>query len=211
MADTKVSALTAATSLNTADELYVVQGGVSKKVTIGVMDAYTGPVRRVATAAQGPGFAADTYVTDSRIVLPQTRMQAGTLYRARMVFTKTAAGTATPIINVRTGTAGTTSDISRLTWTGVAQTAVVDTAFIEFQCTFRAVGASGVLASWMRFDHDLATTGFATATRGFQISTVSGTFDTSTASMGIGVSVNGGTSAAWTLQQCYAELVNLVN
>jgi hypothetical protein len=29
--------------------------------------------------------------------------------------------------------------------------------------------------------------------------------------MGIEVSVNGGTSAAWTLQQCFAELLNTLD
>jgi hypothetical protein len=71
------------------------------------------------------------------------------------------------------------------------------------------IGGSAVLASWLRFDHDLASTGFANATRGFQGQAVSAAFDSTTASMGIGVSINAGASSAWTVQQCYRELVNL--
>lgn len=210
MADSKISALPAVTTPDGTDEFAVNDGGVSKKMTLAQIDAYVGPLRQATTGAQGPGFAADTYVTDSRIVLPQTRIKAGSFYRCRIVITKTAAGTATPVFNVRTGTAGTTADTARLTYTSVAQTAVVDTGFLEVMATFRAVGASAVLASWLRFDHDLASTGFANATRGFQGQAVSGTFDSTTASMGIGVSMNGGTSAAWTVQQCTVELLNLV-
>lgn len=211
MADAKISALTPVATPASTDEFAVNQGGTSKKMTLAQINAYTDQAFSIAAAAQGPGFASDTYVTSSRIVLPQARMQAGVVYRAKMVFTKTAAGVATPTFTVRTGTAGTTGDTSRLAYTGVAQTGAIDTAYLEIQATFRVVGASAVLASWLRFDHDLATTGFATATRGFQGQAVSSTFDSTTSSMGIGVSVNGGASAAWTMQQCFAELMNLVD
>lgn len=208
MADTKISALTAVTTPAGTDEFAVNQGGTSKKLTLSQINAYTDQLFSVATAAQGPGFSSDTYVTASRIVLPQARMQAGVVYRAKLVITKTGAGTATPVFTLRTGTAGSTTDTSRLAYTGVAQTAVVDTAYLEIQATFRVVGASAVLAAWLRFDHDLASTGFANATRGFQGQAVSSAFDSTTASMGIGLSINGGTSAAWTVQQCFAELLN---
>lgn len=211
MADTKISALSAAGTLDGTEEFPINQGGSSKKVTLAAINSYTDQVFSVATAAQGAGFATDTYVTASRIVLPQARMQAGVTYRVRSVWTKTAAGLATPTFTVRTGTAGTTSDTSRLAYTGVAQTAAADVMFLEMQCTFRAVGASAILASWLSYTHDLATTGFANAQRSFQGQAVSSTFDSTTASMGIGFSVNGGTSAAWTMQQLYAELINLVD
>ena len=211
MPDSKVSALTAVTTPTGAIEFPVNDGGVSKKMTLAQINSYTDQNFNIATAAQGPGFATDTYITSSAIILPQSRMQAGVVYRAKLVFTKTAAGTVAPIFNVRTGTAGTTADTSRLTYTGVAQTAVIDTAYVEVQATFRSVGASSVLATWLRFDHDLAATGFANATRGFQGSAVSAAFDSTAANFRIGISANGGTSAAWTLQQCFAELLNTVD
>lgn len=209
-AGTKVSALTAVTTPVSADVLPIVNGGATKKISMAQMDAYVGPIRSVLTSAQNLGTG-DTYVTASRIVLPQTRMQAGVAYRCRMVITKTNAGTAAPVIQVRTGTAGTTADTSRLSYTGPAQTAAIDTGFFEFQATFRVVGASAVLAAWLGYTHDLATTGFANITRALQGQAVSATFDSTTASMGIGVSINAGAASAWTVQQCYAELVNLAN
>jgi hypothetical protein len=209
MADVKVSALGAASvSTDGSEHLYVVQGGTSKKMTLDQIDEYVGPIRNAATAGQTLGTG-DTYVTASRLVLPQARMQAGTVYRARLTVTKTAAGTATPVFQVRAGTAGSTADTSMLSYTGVAQTAAVDTGYIEVQATFRVVGASAVLASTIRFTHDLASTGLANAQRNFQGQAVSSTFNSTTASMGIGLSINAGASSAWTVQQCYAELVNL--
>lgn len=206
---TKISALPAVTTPVGTDELPVNEGGTTKKLTLSQVNTYCEPLGLGAAAAQGPGFSSDTYVTGSRIVIPQTRMQAGVVYRCRLVITKTAAGVATPVFNVRVGAAGSTADTSRLTYTGVAQTAVIDTAYLEVQCTFRVVGASAILASWLRFDHDLASTGFANATRGFQGQSVSTAFDSTAANTGIGVSINGGTSAAWTIQQCVPELFGL--
>jgi len=211
VADTKISALSAVGTPAGTDEFIVNQAGTSRKMTLAQINGYSDPVRGAATAAQGAGFATDTYVTSSRLVLPQTKMQAGTYYRCRIVITKTAAGLVAPIFQIRTGTAGSTADTSRLSYTATAQTAATDTGFLEVLATFRVVGASAVLAAWLRFDHDAATTGFANATRGFQGQAVSGTFDSTTASMGIGVSMNGGTNAAWTVQQCIPELLNLAD
>lgn len=210
MVDTKLSALTTASALTGSEELYVNQAGNPRKVTLAVVNAYTDPLRSAAVAAQ-TGFATDTYVTGSRMAFPQTKMQAGVFYRARLVITKTAAGVVAPVFNVRVGTAGTTADTARLTYTGVAQTAVIDTAFLEVLATIRVHGVTGNMSTWLRFDHDLAATGFANATRGFQGSANSTNFDTTAAGLGIGISMNGGTSAAWTVQQCVVELLNLAD
>lgn len=207
---TKIANLPAGTALLGTERIPMVQAGGTDYTTPQALDAYIGPIRKAAVAAQALS-AADTYLTDSRLVLPQARMQAGVVMRGRIVLTKTAAGVASPVFSIRAGTAGSTADTAMLTYTGVAQTAVVDTGYLEFQCTFRVVGASAVLASWLRFDHDLASTGFATATRGFQGQAVSSTFNSAASNMGIGVSINPGASAAWTMQQSYVELVNLAN
>ncbi len=205
----KISALANASAFDGSEEFPVVQGGVTKAGSVAMLDAYIGPNRGALVTPQTITGNTDTYITDSRKVLPQARMQAGVVYRARIVVTKTAAGTATPTFTVRTGTAGTTADTSRLAYTGVAQTAVADVGFIEVQATFRVVGASAVLSTWLSFTHDLAATGFANAQRSFMGQSVSATFDSTTANMCIGLSVNAGASASWTFQQCYTELVNL--
>lgn len=76
-----------------------------------------------STSAQGAGFSTDTYLTGSSINIPSSGLKAGTRYHLVFSVNKTAAGTATPIINVRFGTGGTTSDTSRLTFTFNAGTA----------------------------------------------------------------------------------------
>lgn len=208
---TKISALSAISSALAAQELPVNDAGTTKKITLAQVKAYAENPTSALVTAQTVSGNSDTYVTASRMVLPQTKMQAGVFYRARLVITKTAAGVATPVFTVRTGTAGTTSDTSRHAYTGVAQTAVIDTGYLDILATFRNPGASCILAVWTNFTHDLAATGFANATRDFQGSTVSSAFDSTTASMGIGLSINPGASGAWTIQQCTLELLNLAD
>lgn len=211
MADTKISALTAVTTPAGTDEIPVNQGGTTKKLTLSQINAYTDPVRLASTAAQGAGFAADTYVTGSGLLVPQTKMQAGVVYRCQILVTKTAASTATPTYTIRYGTAGTTADTALCAFTQTsAQTAAIDTAWIEFLATFRVVGASAVLAGAVQLEHDLASTGFASRATYLQ-SVVSSTFNSTTASSKIGVSMNGGASSAWTVQQVVAELINLAD
>lgn len=212
MADTKVSALTALLGLSadTSDEFYVNDGGTSKKITLGELRTAIAEPKNASTAAQGPGFASDTYLTGSYVTIPPSRLKAGSIYRVKFHASKTAAGTATPIIQVRTGTAGTTADTSRCSLTFTAQTAAIDNAIIELFCTFRSVGSStsAVLFSAGMVDHTLTATGFSVSNTSI-VGVASSGFDSTTANLGIGVSVNGGTSAAWTVQMVQAELQNL--
>lgn len=161
-------------------------------------------------AAQGPGFASDTYLTGSYIKFDAGGPKVGTKYKCRFSVAKTGAGTATPIVQVRTGTAGTTGDTSRNSFTFNAGTANADVAWFEIYIMFRSVG-SGTAAVGQGMC--LITKGVS-ATTGFinlpaqVVQTTSGGFDSTTANLGIGVSVNGGTSAAWTVQLVSAEIEN---
>jgi hypothetical protein len=89
--------------------------------------------------------ASNTYVTNSGILIPSFGMKAGMLFRWLMFISKTAAGTGAPIFTLKIGVAQTTSDTTRATITGVAQTAAVDTGQFQFLCHVRNVGASGQL------------------------------------------------------------------
>ena len=212
MASSKISLLTAAGAAAATNEFGISEAGVSKKLTMAQIAAYHGSGGKfnASIAAQGPGFAADTYLTDSGILIPAGALQVRSMYRCKFNIVKTGAGTATPIINVRFGTNGTTADTSRGTLTHTAQTAVIDEGVYEFFATFRAIGASAVLQSLGRMTHRLVATGFGnTAVSEPEIAT-SGTFDSGVANSIIGLSVNGGTSAAWTVSLVQAELFNLV-
>lgn len=157
------------------------------------------------------GFAADTYLIGSSIVIPNGRLQAKSIYRCSFNVVKTAAGVATPIINIRFGTAGTTADASRGTLTWQAQTAVVDEGCFDIFATFRTVGGgtSAVLTTVGNLRHTLAATGLGVGNAESEIATSAG-FDSTVANSILGLSVNGGASAAWTVSTVQAELINLV-
>jgi hypothetical protein len=122
---------------------------------------------------------------------------------------KTAAGTATPIIITRFGTAGTTADTALTTLTFSAQTAAIDEGTFELMSTFRTVGAGteAVLATVGQLRHGLSVTGLGTLVSETEVAVSSGFNSTPSGSI-IGLSVNGGASAAWTITMVRAELVN---
>lgn len=163
-----------------------------------------------STSDQGPGFASDTYVTGSSVAIPSTGLKVGTRYHMIFAATKTAAGTATPILNVRFGTNGTTADTSRCTITFSAQTAATDTGSFEVWVTFRTVGSgtSAVMQCVGQRRHGASVTGFGNLVSQ-TLEVTSGGFDSTVANSIIGVSANGGASASWTIQLVQAELENL--
>ena len=209
MVDTKISALTAASLVAAANEFPINEAGVNKKVSASQIAAYIKAASGVnnASVAQQTGFSADTYLVGSSLAIP-TNIQAKTIYKCQFNVVKTAAGTATPIINIRFGTAGSTADTSRGTLTFSAQTGVVDEGVFELDAIFRVVGASAILQSLGQLSHRLSITGLGTGVSEPEIAT-SGTFNSAVANSIIGVSVNGGASAAWTVEFVRAELVNL--
>jgi hypothetical protein len=149
-------------------------------------------------ASQGPGFATDTYLTGSSIAIPAAGVKVGTRYILRFRASKTAAGTAAPIINIRFGTAQSTADTSRLTFTLRAQTAAADEGIFDVEVAFTADGATATLGGIAFARHRQTTTGFQNAVTGEQVST-GASFDSTVANSYIGASVNGGASAAWTV------------
>ena len=162
-----------------------------------------------ANTADVVANAADTYLTGSSIAIPSHLLQAGAIFRWRFGVTKSAAGVAAPIWVVRVGTLGTVVDAARLTFTQVAlQTAAVDAAFIDIDVVLRNIGAAGVLAGVLKMNHVLAATGFSTLTMNVLQVTSAG-FDTTTASLIIGVSVNPGAAGVWTHQVVTAQALGI--
>lgn len=162
-----------------------------------------------SSVADQTGFATDTYVTGSGINVAG-RQKAGTTIRWRIGVTKTNAGTAVPVFNLRAGTAGTTADTARFTPSGLtAQTGAVDSWFIDLEITIRSVSATGSIAGVLKMEHKLTTTGFqTTATPQVFVFTATGV-PTNTTPLFFGVSMNGGASASWTVTFCAVEAYNL--
>jgi len=185
-------------------------GAFSAYASSGVLKstAQTGWLFNASTAAQGPGFATDTYVTGSNILLPVQRPRVGTGYRCRISVAKTAAGTATPIIQLRYGTAAAVTDASICSFTFSAGTGATDVGEYIVEGVFRSVGATtSAVVQGGCFLISQPTTGFSSLLHGVQ--TTSTGFDSTTATTSLGVSVNGGASAAWTVQLAQAEIFNI--
>lgn len=156
------------------------------------------------------GFATDTYLAGSSVAIPATGLRVGTRYHLIFQASKTAAGTATPILNIRFGTAGAVGDVSRCAMTWTAGTAATDTGTFEVWATFRTIGAgtSAVIQCAGQIRHGASVTGFVNLVSPV-VATTGGGFDSTVASSIVGTSVNGGTSAAWTITLVQAELTNL--
>jgi hypothetical protein len=154
----------------------------------------------------GAGFATDTYLVGSAIKLPAGGPATGATYKLVFSVTKTAVGTAAPVVTLRTGTAGSIADTARLTFTFGPGTAVADTGVFEVIANFRAVGAGtvAVLQGVARVNC-LPATGISSTIKA--VTGVSSGFDSTASGLIIGCSYNGGTSAVHTVTMVRAELI----
>jgi len=160
-----------------------------------------------SVTAQGAGFSSDTYLVGSNISIPSGYPRVGTLYHATFDVSKTGAGTATPIVTLRIGTLGTVADASICAFTFSAGTANADVGTVEVWGLCRTVGSGTAAAVQGRAEarHGLsATTGLISLVSETKQVTSAG-FDSTVANSIIGLSVNGGGSAAWTVQLVTAE------
>jgi hypothetical protein len=166
-----------------------------------------------STSTVSAGYAADTYLAGSSITMPAGGPIVGTTYHCMFDMVKTGAGTATAILSLRYGTAGTTADTALITFTFTAGTAVADTGTIEVWAHFRTVGSgtSAVIVGKAEIRHALAATGLTTlgASGQGQITTVSSGFNSTPAGSILGLSFNGGTSFSGTNTIVEAQAYNL--
>lgn len=162
-----------------------------------------------ANTADVVANAVDTYLAGTALAMPVSLLQVGAIFKWRFAMSKTGAGVATPLWNVRVGTLGTTADTSRLLFTGVAQTAVIDNGMVEIVAIVRSIGAAGVIAGVYILQHFLATTGLSVQAQADIKQTTSAGFDMTVAGLIVGVSVNPGAAGVWTFQLVSAEVVGL--
>lgn len=170
-----------------------------------------GYTRNASIAAQTVS-AADTYLTDSDLLIPSFGAQARARFKWTVSASKTGAGVATPIYNIRIGLNRTTSDSPRLVLTGPAQTAIADIGTLTVWATMRLIGASGVLQGTAEWNHrgtaastTVSGTGFANDVTGHVEGTSAGFDNTALSQLYIGLSVNSGTLGIWTVTQVWAE------
>ena len=165
-----------------------------------------------SSATVSAGYATDTLLAGSSILLPSGITVAGIQYEVIFDIVKTAAGTATPIVNLRFGTAGTVADASICTMTFAAGTAVADTGKLTVVGTLRSAGAgtTAVMVGSTMINHALAATGLTTtgASGTGQITTVGGGFNSTQTNAYLSVSFNGGASFSGTNNYVQARLLN---
>jgi hypothetical protein len=162
----------------------------------------------VSVSTPAAGFATDTTLVGSAVPAGPSGFVNGMRYICTFDMVKTAAGTATPIIVVRVGTTGTTTDAAILTFTFTAGTAAADTGTFVIMAHFRVAGAAAVLAGTAEVRHALAATGLTAlgASGQAQIAVVSSAFDATPGNLIISTSFNGGASFAGTNTLVEAEL-----
>ena|ERR1700693_1007567 len=168
-----------------------------------------GPITNFSTASQAPAATTRTYITGSNLAVPSGKLQIGTHFFWRFNLTKTGAGVATSTLDICVGTAGTTADTARVSFTKPAGTGVIDEGIIEIGAVCRGpLSASGVFSGEMYMTHNLATTGHM-AQQCFVANTISGAFDVTVASLIVGLCITSGASDAVTIQQIQSYAWNM--
>ena len=159
-----------------------------------------------SNTANVTGFAADTYVAGSSILIPTQNFKTGTGYRCRISITKTAAGVATLTATLRVGALASTADSSYFAFNLSAQTAATDTTLLTYDFMTRSTGASAALVAHLS-SISQPTTGFSTLLKGANGTNTSDI--TAWPGKYIGVSLNGGASASFTVNMVQAEIYNI--
>lgn len=165
------------------------------------------PLKNQSTASQSL-TTSDAYLAGSNVSIPSNLPLVGTMYVCIFDIVK-SAGTGSPVVTVRYGTAGSTGDTSRCAATFGVGTSVADTATFVVTCVFRTVGAATAAIIQGNFDMtcNLPLTGFGGTTSIKNVQNTGGGFDSTVANSIIGVSFNGSTAFAGTVQLVRAQLV----
>lgn len=168
-------------------------------------------LHNASITAQTVAGNSENYIAGSNIAIPTNKLKAGTKYRVKFNVVKTGAGTAAPVLTLKVGTAGTAADTNRVTLTFAAQTAVIDEGDFECEFAVRAVGvgASTIIQGVGRLLHRLVTTGLNVTGIYTSVINTGAAFDATGAGLKIGIAVNPGASASWTVSLVDAELINL--
>ncbi len=159
-----------------------------------------------SVAQQAPAATVRTYLTGSSLAVPAGGLKVGAILRWKFNIAKTAAGTATSTLDIAVGTAGTTADTARVSFTKPAGTAAADEGLVEVQAVVRSVSATGVIAGTFTLGHNLAATGHAQIPF-VAVTTISSGFDNSAEGLKIGLCLTTGASDAITIENLVAELI----
>jgi hypothetical protein len=179
-------------------------GGTLKQISVtGLAEVQRRMLVNYSMTDTAAGFATDTYVAGSGIVLPDAPV-AGSMYHCLVKISKTAAGAGAPSFNLRVGS-GVVGDTSRAFVTFAAGSAAADVAMVELWFVYTGASDTALTIEGNgNARNNLATTGFSGLSKN---ATALGVSHDPSAMAGstIGVSYNGGTSAAHTIQFVRAD------
>jgi len=172
----------------------------------GVINGF--PKTNFSVASQAPAATTRTYITGSSIAVPPSKLQVGSCFQWKFHMTKTGAGTATSTIDIAVGTAGTTADTARVSFTKPAGTAAIDDGLVTVDAIVRTIGATGVMVGLFTLVHNLQITGHAIIPC-VVVNTISSGFDMTVANLIVGLCITTGASDAITIQMVTAQAWNL--
>jgi hypothetical protein len=191
-------------------------GGVAQGVT--ASNSGNGLVQRFrngyATAAQAPAATTRTYITGSDVgPFTAGQLVVGTFIHWHLEISKTGAGTASSTFDIAFGTAGSTADTARVSFTKPAGTANADNCAVDIWAQVKTNSSSGVVLGNFTLvaDQTSATLGGLLAAAKYvshPASVTSGTFDT-TLPTHVGLCITTGASDAYTINEVEVYAYNV--
>lgn len=184
-------------TLTAGEAIEYVEGVGWYELASGVTPALGG-VGTPATAAQSLTAGSANVVTGTLLQLPTSNLKVGSRFRIHIGVDKTGAGTATWVVALKWGTAGTTSDAAVASWTSGTNTAAIDQATIDIEAVVSALGSgSSATMNCIAFYVNTLTNATGLGKINFNPSSTAG-FDSTAANPYIHVDITPGASAVMT-------------
>ena len=157
------------------------------------------------------GLNSETYLTNTKVAIPDGGIQAGTRYRAKIHASKGSAGTGNIYFQLYVGTNGSTADSFLWGVTLGGQTANSDEAVFEIDFVFTTGGVDSAGWGVLTMIHKASNGGFGISSGqpGWATLSDSTTPDTTGSGLKIGASVNFSSGGTNYIYFAAAELVNL--
>lgn len=198
IADTSIS--TPASGLST---VYFdnINKSMKRKIDTGYVNSYTNLIN---TTAQSPVAATRTYIAGTGFKVSAIKLQVGSCFRWVFNMTKTAAGISASTFDICVGTAGTTADTARVSFTKPAGLGTADEGVVTIIANIKSIGVAGVMVGEFTMVHNGNTTGHMIIPVAC-INTISAGFDTTVAGLQVGVCITTGALDAITIQMVQGE------
>lgn len=172
------------------------------------LGSHTLELGNYSAVPQTPAATTRTYISGSTVTVPSYGLRLGGRILWKFNMTKTAAGTASSVIDICFGTSGTTADTARLSFTKPGGSAAVDEGFVIIEAVIEgSISATGIVIGEFVMYHNLASTGHMTIPVAC-VHVESSAFDLTTSGLLIGLCITTGASDAITINQVTTQAFN---